>query len=47
MRKNREGIRLGAKYLRATRSHLKSRVAELLPDEWKAAPAEVDGKEGG
>jgi transposase len=27
-------------------SHPKSRLAELLPDQWKAAHVEVDGKEG-
>jgi hypothetical protein len=27
--------------------HPKSRVADLLPDQWKAAHVEVDGKEGG
>ncbi len=27
--------------------HPQSRLAELLPDQWKAAHVEVDGKEGG
>jgi len=28
-------------------SHPQSRLAELLPDRWKAAHVEVDGKESG
>ena len=27
-------------------AHPKSRLAELLPDQWKAVRVEVDGKEG-
>jgi hypothetical protein len=28
-------------------AHPQSRLAELLPDQWQAAPSAADGKEGG